>query len=116
MIPIIGKSHGATKIKTTYTTPSFPLPQDSLSRAEEKAIRAEEKAHKLAIVAKATGNSKDEHDAYRARVKADEKRKKFEDKEWKERVKRDEKEIRHRDERETVRTSKVRRGETVIIR
>ncbi|KAI5838718.1 hypothetical protein DFP73DRAFT_616657 [Morchella snyderi] len=116
LIPIIGKSHGATKTKTTYTTPSFPLPQDSLSRAEEKAIRAEEKAHKLSIVAKATGNAKDEHDAYKARVKADEKRRKFEDKEWKERVKRDEKEIRHRDERETTRTTKVRRGESVVIR
>lgn len=63
-----------------------------------------------------TGSRRDEHEAFKARVKADEKKKRFEEKEWKERQRRGEKEIRRGDERETVRVIKNHRGETVIIR
>lgn len=60
-----------------------------------------------------TGSRKDEQEAYKARVKAEERKKRFEEKEWKERSRMDDRDVRRRDERESVRivkTHSVERG------
>lgn len=58
-----------------------------------------------------TGSRRDEQEAYKARLKAEERKKKFEEKEWKERAKRDDTGIGRRDERESVRIMKSYTGE-----
>lgn len=63
-----------------------------------------------------TGSRRDEQEAHKARVKAEEKKKRFEEKEWKERTKRDDKDVRRRDERESVRIMKSYTGERGTIR
>lgn len=62
-----------------------------------------------------TGSRRDEQEAYKARLKAEERKKRFEEKEWKERAKRDDKDIRRRDERESVRIMKSYTGERGTI-
>lgn len=112
-VPIHITPPGGKKTKTTYTTGSFSLPQDSLARAEEKAIKAEEKAYKLEVRADKTGSRRDEQEAQKARMKAEERKQRFEEKEWKERSKRDDGGVRRRDERESVRVLKTYSAERV---
>jgi len=50
--------------------------QEKLARAEEKAARAEDRATRLEERAEITGRAKDEHEAFKARAKAQEKQRK----------------------------------------
>ncbi|CUS14784.1 unnamed protein product [Tuber aestivum] len=81
-------SHRISKTVTTTTTTTSPkfgptgfigLPgssQEKLARAEEKAARAEDRATRLEERAEITGRAKDEHEAFKARAKAQEKQRK----------------------------------------
>lgn len=70
--------------------------QEKLARAEEKAARAEDRATRLEERAGVTGRAKDEHEAFKARAKAQEKQRKVEDTLLKEKVKMEEREMSER--------------------
>ncbi|PWW73492.1 hypothetical protein C7212DRAFT_359604 [Tuber magnatum] len=111
-------SHRISKTVTTTTTttttpPTFGptgfigLPgssQEKLARAEEKAARAENRAARLEERAEVTGRAKDEHEAFKARAKAQEKQRKVEETLLKEKVKMEEREM-------SERTLRFRRGD-----
>ncbi|PUU81306.1 hypothetical protein B9Z19DRAFT_1122334 [Tuber borchii] len=101
-------SHHISKTVTTTTTTTSPtlgptgfmgLPgssQEKLARAEEKAARAEDRAARLEERAGITGRAKDEHEAFKARAKAEEKQRKVEETLLKEKVKMEEREMSER--------------------
>lgn len=117
-------SHRISKTVTTTTTTSptlgptgfIGLPgssQEKLARAEEKAARAEDRATRLEERAGVTGRAKDEHEAFKARAKAQEKQRKVEETLLKEKVKMEEREMSER----TLRFQRSdRRGNVVILK
>ncbi|KAG0133497.1 hypothetical protein HOY82DRAFT_604601 [Tuber indicum] len=118
-------SHRISKTVTTTTTTTSPtfgptgfigLPgssQEKLARAEEKAARAEDRAIRLEERAEITGRAKDEHEAFKARAKAQEKQRKVGETLLKEKVKMEERE---RSER-TLRFQRGDgRGNVVVIK
>ncbi|RPB02030.1 hypothetical protein L873DRAFT_1674942 [Choiromyces venosus 120613-1] len=118
-------SHHISKTVTTTTTTTSPtfgptkfigLPgssQEKLARAEEKAARAEDKAARLEERAEVTRRAKDEHEAFKARAKAQEKQRKVEETLLKEKVRMEGREMSER----TLRFQRSDgRGNVVILK
>lgn len=95
MPPGPGTPVPGTVKRLEISTPSIPIPgkssEEKLARAEEKAIRAAEVAAMKEERAMITGSARDEHEAFRARQKAEELIAKVEERERKERMKYEEK-------------------------
>jgi len=77
-------------------------------------MKAEREATKKEMRADRTHSAADEHEALRARVKAEELKKKIEEKERKERLKIEEKGLKRREN--TYRVGRNRKGEVVIVK
>ncbi|KAI5788332.1 hypothetical protein EDC01DRAFT_659660 [Geopyxis carbonaria] len=108
--------------KIEFETPAIPIPvgktaEEKIAKVEEKAIKADKIAAAKEHKALRTGRAKDEHEAWKARNKAEDLVKKLEEKERKERLKHEERELKERAERErTMRIGRNRRGEVVVIK
>lgn len=112
-----------TAKKIEFETPAITIPggktaEEKIARVEEKAIKADKIAAAKEYKAQRTGRAKDEHEAWKARNKAEDLVKKLEEKERKERLKQEGRELKERAERErsTVHVGRNRRGEVVVIK
>jgi len=91
-------------------------PEEKLAKAEEKAVKAARIAEKKEHRAQTTGRSVDAEDAWKARIRAEELKKKLVDLERKERSRYEKKDVRRRSEKEKlVRAGRTHKGEMILI-
>jgi hypothetical protein len=110
------------RLSFTLETPGIPIPggkspEDKLVKAEKRAIKAEMIAEEKEQRALMTRRAADEREAWRARDKAEELKKKVTEKEQKEMLKYEKREIKRKVEREQrVRVGRNQRGEVILIK
>lgn len=107
----------APRSSTLSSSSPSKTPEEKLAKAEEKAVKAARIAEKKEHRAQTTGRSVDAEDAWKARVRAEELKKKLVDLERKERSRYEKKDLRRRSEKEKlVRAGRTHKGEMILIK